>query len=229
MSFTTPLTQQLATAQQLHQLITQGTCPHAILLHGPQGVGKEVLAHHLTLRLICGPAPTEADMFGASAPTTPLAPNTTSPQYHQLLAGSCPDFYYVSIPDKKKSIGIDQIRELLHSLKRSADTSRVVLITPFEAVTPEAANALLKVLEEPRPGIYFILVTHRLSTVLPTIRSRCRLFRQLPPAGVNTLTKVIPTYQQAVMYSRILQLQAQQATYNLPAQAIEQEIATLTI
>lgn len=188
--FETALVGHTAVTAQLAGLLGQGRFPHAVLLHGPRGIGKTTLAHALAARLICGPAPSssEADMFAApqenAAPTWEA--DHTAAAWHQLLAGSCPDFYHVAVPEKKKSIGIDQIRELLKDLKRSADTARVTLVSPLEAMTPEAANALLKVLEEPRQGIYFILVSHMLSGVLPTIRSRCRMVRMAPLSDADT-------------------------------------------
>lgn len=175
---------------QLAQLLTAGRFPHAILFHGPQGIGKRLLAEALAIRLICGPvAPAEVDMFGAPVAATgqgPLAANESSPQYFQLQAESCPDYHIIQPDDGKKSIGIKQVQNLLEVLLRSADTARTVIVDSLEDLTPEAANTLLKTLEEPRPGIYFILIAHQLSATLPTIRSRCRLLPLHPLTADET-------------------------------------------
>lgn len=147
--------------------LASGRWPHALLLHGPKGMGKRVLANQWAFRLLCGP--TMLDEV--------LLPNTQSAVFAQLEAGSCPDLHVLAVPEKKASIGIGDVRHLLEVLRRSADGLRVVIVDAVEDLTPEAANTLLKALEEPRPGIAFVLVSHQLSQVLPTLRSRCRLVR----------------------------------------------------
>lgn len=181
---------------QLASLLESGRFPHAMLLHGPQGIGKRQLAELLAYRLICGPAqptaPAEVDMFGnPTAPAEssgqgPLAFDETSPVYFQLQAQSCPDYHILAPLDGKKSIGIKQVQELLEVLLRSADTARTVIVDSLEDLTTEAANTILKTLEEPRPGIYFILIAHQLSATLPTIRSRCRLLPMHPLSQEET-------------------------------------------
>jgi DNA polymerase III subunit delta' len=182
------------TLNQLENMLAGGFFPHALLLHGPRGIGKATFARALAARLICGPAQTDAhDMFGTSAPQSPLAANPASPQFHQIAAGSCPDFHVLERevnPKTKKlyqNIKIEDVRALLATLARSADTARVVVVDAVDDLSAEAANTLLKTLEEPRAGIYFVLVCHSLSRCLPTIRSRCRLLRLSPLTNEQTL------------------------------------------
>ncbi len=77
----------------------------------------------------------------------------------------------------EKSIGIDQIRQVQESVKFGAVSGHylVVIIPECDRLTTEAANAFLKTLEEPLPGVCFLLSTHHLFRVLPTVRSRCQL------------------------------------------------------
>lgn len=184
----TPLVGHAQAQTQIGALLSEGRFPHALLLHGPKGIGKRLLATHLAYRLICGAGEgAEADMFGPAKPASPLSHNAAAPQAAQLEAGSCPDFHILK-PEKAKSILIAQVREMLSVLQRSADGARVVLIDALDDLTDEAANTLLKTLEEPRPNIYFLIVCHQLSGVLPTIRSRCRLMRLQPLSLDETRT-----------------------------------------
>lgn len=78
-----------------------------------------------------------------------------------------------------RNIRIDQIRAMQHRLttRPTLGTRRAVVIDPADDLEPNAANALLKSLEEPPTGTFFLLVAHRLGRLLPTIRSRCRVLR----------------------------------------------------
>ncbi|MDP2822260.1 MAG: DNA polymerase III subunit delta' [Sulfuritalea sp.] len=155
--------------------------PHALLLAGPSGVGKSIFANALAARLLC------ENRSGDTA-------CGACPSCHWLAGGNHPDFRYV-IPEadaedaaetdvgagtKKKAstqIRIDQIRELEDFVYMGGhrNQGRVILVEPADAMNPAAANALLKILEEPPATVYFILVTSMWRRLLPTIRSRCRL------------------------------------------------------
>jgi len=168
------------------QLLGQGLdrLPHAVLLVGPAGVGKTAFSEQLAALLLC----------------ESVAPDQTACGKCQacrwLDAGNHPDFRRVA-PDgddeaeegaaekaaektKKKSPGIiriAQIRELEGFVFTGShrNGNRVVLITEAEAMNPPAANSLLKILEEPPASVYFILVSSKTKSLLPTIRSRCRV------------------------------------------------------
>jgi hypothetical protein len=132
----------------------------------------------------------------------PLAYNESSPFYFQLQAESCPDYHILAPLDGKKSIGIKQVQELLEVLLRSADSARTIIVDSLEDLTPEAANTILKTLEEPRPGIYFILIAHQLSATLPTIRSRCRLL-PVGPLSLSETEQVLQANKEDPSLARI--------------------------
>jgi DNA polymerase-3 subunit delta' len=157
--------------------------PHAILLGGQAGLGKRTTALFLAQALLC-----EAERAGQGA-------CGTCPSCHLYDAGNHPDLRIIedgredaqatdsseeesATPAKKPSrqIPVDAIRALADLVATTAHRGRakVIVIAPAEAMHPSAANALLKMLEEP-PGsaTYFLLVSHRPDRVLPTIRSRC--------------------------------------------------------
>ena len=85
----------------------------------------------------------------------------------------------------KRNITIDQIRAMRRRLEKrpTLGTRRVVIVDPADDLEPAAQNALLKSLEEPPAGTYFLLIAHRLGRLLPTIRSRCRVLPFMPLAG----------------------------------------------
>lgn len=162
--------------------------PHALLLHGPQGIGKYALATTLAETLLCvKPKPAEACGHCSAC--------------LWLAAGNHPDFRVVrpdseraegefadpdGVPAKKpkKKIPIEAVRELVTMLALTAHRSRrIIIIEPAETMTRDAANALLKTLEEPPAYTLFILVSHRPGKLLPTLRSRCRLIAVAGPAA----------------------------------------------
>jgi hypothetical protein len=93
-----------------------------------------------------------------------------------------PDFKYICVEEKKKNISIEQIREAkgFCSLSPQMGDNKVVMINDAELMTVAAANSLLKILEEPHDNRYFILITENKDQLLPTILSRCVIFRVKP-------------------------------------------------
>jgi DNA polymerase-3 subunit delta' len=153
--------------------------PQSLLFFGPEGVGKKTFAILLAREIVCG---------GAGARPCGPYPSSLKP-----LAPH-PDIKLTTINDKKKrSITIDDIRRLIkeNSLKPFMGSKKVFIIDQADRMTPEAANAFLKVLEEPSPTSYLILITAKYLSLLPTIRSRCQLYRfkPLPPAVLSRLLK----------------------------------------
>jgi len=135
---------------------------HAYLLHGPAGIGKRALAERLMALLLC---------------QRPVAQNACGECKSCLLlkAGSHPDNYILEPEEADKAIKVDQVRDLVSFVVQTAQLGgrKVVLIEPVESMNINAANALLKSLEEPSGDTVLLLVSHQPSRLLPTIKSRC--------------------------------------------------------
>lgn len=100
------------------------------------------------------------------------------------MRGAHPDLIELTPPEKKERIGINQVREVIRLTQFSAVQAKrkVCLIPRAETLTPEAANALLKIMEEPPRDLAFVVLAEHPSDLLPTIVSRCRMVRIPPPA-----------------------------------------------
>ena len=151
-----------------------GRLPHGLLLHGPDGVGKEHFATVLAAGLFC------------SGRRPGLTPCGECPECALSRAASHPDLHWLRRPEDKKSIGVDIVREACDQLAMTSMRGgyRVAIITPAHLMTHNAMNALLKTLEEPAPRTLLVLITSRPSGLLATLRSRCqRVEIPRPPAG----------------------------------------------
>lgn len=150
---------------------TDERLPHAILLSGVRGLGKNALAQALARTWLC--LQPKAGRACGQCRSCQL-----------LAAGNHPDLAVVRPLEEGKSISIDQIRDLRHFLSLTPHTAprKVVLVSPAEAMTLAAANALLKQLEEPPPGNVLLLVSHQSERLPLTIRSRCSRIDIAAPA-----------------------------------------------
>ncbi|WP_413870725.1 DNA polymerase III subunit delta' [Albidovulum sp.] len=173
-----------------------GRLHHAWLLTGPLGVGKATLAWRIAGFLLATPEDRGGGLFGA----TPAAPQSLDidpnhPVARRIHAGSEGRLFVLrrAWDDERKRlksvITVDEVRRLGSFLHLSAADGgrRAVIVDPADEMNPQAANALLKMLEEPPQGVTFLLVSHAPSRLLPTIRSRCRELRlaTLSPADLS--------------------------------------------
>jgi len=135
---------------------------HAYLLHGAAGIGKRALAERLMARLLCQ-RPLGLDACGQCKAC------------HLLAAGTHPDNFILEPEEADKPIKVDQVRELVNFVVQTAQLGgrKVVLVEPAEAMNLNAANALLKSLEEPSGDTVLLLISHQPSRLLPTVKSRC--------------------------------------------------------
>src|SRR5436190_11428498 len=184
----TPLPWHRATLTAL--LADRARLPHALLVHGPRGIGKTEFARALGASALC-----ESPVAGLACGKCPSC--------HWFSQGNHPDYREV-IPEaseedesedgeaeapkseKAKSlyIRVEQVRAIADFIALSTHRGghRVLVMRPAEMLYPNAANALLKTLEEPPPATLIALVSERPSQLLPTIRSRCRdVALSMPP------------------------------------------------
>ena len=158
--------------------LDSGRLHHAWLLAGPEGVGKALFADKAALRVLAGAS-------GRPVTTPGLDVADDHPAAHLVAAGSHPDLMRLERLTKEggtelaRAISVDQVRGLqrLFSTTPSMSPWRAVVIDAADDLERNAANALLKTLEEPPPDTIFLLVSHSPERLPATIRSRCRLLR----------------------------------------------------
>lgn len=165
-----------------------GALHHAWLLTGPRGVGKARFADMAALRVL-------ADAAGPSVALPGIDTPAEHPIARLITAGSHPDFRRLEREandkgDLRRNITIAQVRRLgdLFAVSPSMSPWRAVVIDSVDDLEPNAANALLKMLEEPPANCIFFLVSHAPGRLLPTIRSRCRRleFKPLDDAAMTS-------------------------------------------
>ncbi|OAN95645.1 DNA polymerase III subunit delta' [Sulfitobacter geojensis] len=163
-----------------------GKLHHAWMLTGPRGVGKATLAWRIARFLLATPDD-DGGMFAAPTPDT-LDIDPDHPVARRIAAsgeGALRTVTRSVNPDTKKlrkQIVVDDIRTLNGFFQMSAADGgrRIVIIDDADEMNPNAANALLKMLEEPPERAVLLLLSHQPSSLLPTIRSRCRTLRLAP-------------------------------------------------
>jgi DNA polymerase-3 subunit delta' len=165
----------------LRRYLASGATPGGLLFSGEEGVGKEKAARAFVSALLCR-APGADGACGAC------------PDCRLLASGGHPN--HLRIVPETHFLRIDEIRALKEelSLKAFSDRPRAAILVPADRMTPQAANALLKTLEEPPPGTHLLLVAHRVSQVMPTIVSRCQRipFFPLPAETVGEILAGLP-------------------------------------
>ena len=171
---------------------------HAWLLAGPRGVGKASFAHAAARRVLADAAGPPVDLPGLATPDD-------HPIVKLVEAGSHPDMRRLErLPREKgdglaRNITVAQVRELGEFLGLTAALSewRVVVVDTIDELEPSAANALLKMLEEPPPNSILLLVSHAPGRLLPTIRSRCRRL-DFQVLGDDAMTSILEASAPAI-------------------------------
>src|SRR5258708_6970990 len=169
--------------RELRRLDEAGRLPHAILLSGRRGIGKATLAFRLARFLLAKSAGSSADMFG-DAEESGLAIDPESGVFHRVASGGHADLLTVERaydPRRRRlrsEIVVEDTRAIAGCFRLTAAEAawRIVIVDGAEEMNRNAANALLKILEEPPRRALLLLVSHSPGRLLPTIRSRCRRF-----------------------------------------------------
>jgi len=145
--------------------------PNKMLFSGPKGIGKSTLAYHLINYILNKNENQKYDLDNFQI-------NKDSTTYKTILNGSNPNLIIIDINSDKKSIDINQIRDLIINLNKSSFNTkpRFVLIDNIDFLNTNSINALLKILEEPNYNVHFILINNN-KRILPTLLSRCINFK----------------------------------------------------
>jgi DNA polymerase III subunit delta' len=174
-----------------------GRMPHAWLVTGPRGIGKATFAWRAAQFLLVTPDD-DGGLFGAPPPPHDLSVDPDLPSARHVRALTHPGLFLLRRTwdnDRKKlraQIVVDDMRQMkgFFNLSSTDGGRRVVIIDDADEMNPNAANALLKLLEEPPPGAVLFLISHQPFRLLPTIRSRCRVLR-LQPLGPDDLNQAL--------------------------------------
>ncbi len=178
------------------QAFTSGRLHHAWMITGPKGAGKATLAWRLARFLLATPED-DGGMFAAPPPTS-LDIDPANPVARRLLQLSEPRHFLLRRgPNEKETalsqvITVKEVREMksFFALSAADGGRRTAIIDSLDEMNPNAANALLKLLEEPPANVTLLLIAHQPARLLPTIRSRCRELR-LSPLGAEDLADAL--------------------------------------
>lgn len=169
----------------LAQSYAGGKGHHAILIEGPEGIGKATLAFRFANHVLVHP-----DF--ATAPPLLNDPDPQAPVFRQIAGGASHNLLHLSRPADPKTgklksgITVDEVRKAGKFFSQTSGTGnwRIVIVDTADELNRSAANAILKMLEEPPKRAMFLVLSHAPGKLLPTIRSRCLplVLRPLPDA-----------------------------------------------
>ncbi len=175
----------------LARFYRSGRSHHAILIEGPEGIGKATLAFRFANHVLSHPDPERA-------PDHLADPDLQSPVSRQIASGASHNLLHLSRPVDEKTgkaktaITVDEVRRAGHFFSQTSGTGnwRIVIIDPADDLNRNAANAILKILEEPPKRSLFLVLSHAPGKLLPTIRSRC-LPLKLSPLDPHDVSRAL--------------------------------------
>ncbi|MCO6186070.1 DNA polymerase III subunit delta' [Rhizobium sp. L1K21] len=158
-----------------------GKSHHALLIEGPEGIGKATLAFRFANHVLANPV-------AHQAPLEIGPPDLNSLEYRQIVAGASHSLIHLTRPEDAKTgklrteITVEEVRRLGRFFGQTSgnDNWRIVIVDPADDMNRNAANAILKMLEEPPKRAMFLVISHAPGKLLPTIRSRCLPIRLKP-------------------------------------------------
>lgn len=183
----------LAATRMLAADFSAGRLHHAWILAGPRGIGKATLAFRFARYVLAG----QSGLFLEDVQPAPLYLGAEDPVFRRVASGGHADLRAVEPAGARGEIRVDAIRDAFRFLRLTPGESawRVLIVDGADSMNPNAQNAALKLLEEPPPNVLILLVSHRPSLLLPTVRSRCRMLRLAPldrPAFDEVLRETAP-------------------------------------
>ena len=157
---------------ELTSLYNEKKMPTKILLSGKKGLGKSTLAYHIINYILSTNEEFKYDIKN-------FVINENNRSFKLLQNNSHPNFYLIDLFNEKKNIDVAQIREMITYTNKSTfnNMARFILIDNIENLNKNSVNALLKVIEEPNENVFFILINNNEKNILPTLRSRCLIFK----------------------------------------------------
>ncbi len=178
----------------LRQAFESSRLHHAWMISGPRGIGKATLAYRFA-RYVLANAPTDTGLFGSNDlpdERNDLYLVPEHPVFQRVAAASHGDLLVIERSEnergtKRANIVVEDVRRTQNFFHMTAGEGgwRIVIVDSADEMNVNAANALLKVLEEPPPRALLLLVSHNPGQLLPTIRSRCQKIRLEPLAAAE--------------------------------------------
>jgi len=180
---------------EIINLYNRGKMPNKILLSGKKGLGKSTLAYHVINYIL-----SEKEDFKYKIDEFNI--NNENKSYKLIQNQTHPNFYLIDLIEEKNSIDVVQIRNMITYTDKSSfnNMPRFVLIDNIESLNKNSVNALLKIIEEPKDGTFFILINNNEKKILPTLKSRCLTFKvnltfnQSIEIASQLLNKNVPDY-----------------------------------
>lgn len=157
---------------EIINLYNHNKMPNKILISGKKGLGKSTLAYHVINFIL-----SQDEEFKYDSSKNYI--NKKNKSYKLVQNSSHPNFYLIDLLEEKKIIDITQIRQMITYTNKSCFNllPRFILIDNIENLNKNSVNSLLKIIEEPNEGIFFILINNNEKKILPTLKSRCLTFK----------------------------------------------------